>query len=308
MSRECNSFKTLNNHYDIKHMEREELRAKIYSKIDELPTLPAVLPKLLSRMEDEKSSATHIAEIISNDPALTSKVLKVSNSAYYGFSQEIAGVDRAVPLLGFNMVRSLALSIGVIDTLASDKNNSHFSQEGLWVHGLAVATAMEKLGKKSGKKKNNEHYFVVGLLHDVGKIVLSQFFNELFQQALKKAHSSSKEQLYLCEHEIIGFDHGEVGGMLLTRWKFPKVISTSISLHHQQNLPENVNPVDIAMLRIADALPQELGLGDGGNPITPVISKADLKTIGMNEKDLEDVRVHLNNAKDGIEALLGAIA
>jgi len=95
-------------------MEKNELQAKIYSKIEELPTLPVVLPRLLSLTADEKAGAAHLADAISSDPALTSKILKVSNSAYYGFSQEISSLERAIPLLGFNMVRSLALSISVI--------------------------------------------------------------------------------------------------------------------------------------------------------------------------------------------------
>ena len=92
-------------------MEKGEIHNKVYAKIDELPTLPVVLPKLLTLMESEKTGAPEVAEVISRDPALTSKILKTANSAYYGFQQEISDLGRAVPLLGFNMLKSLALSI-----------------------------------------------------------------------------------------------------------------------------------------------------------------------------------------------------
>ncbi|MBW1850980.1 MAG: HDOD domain-containing protein [Deltaproteobacteria bacterium] len=288
-------------------MEKEEFQAKIYSKIDELPTLPAVLPKLLSLIENEKSSAAHVAEVISHDSAMTAKIIKVANSAYYGFSQEISSLEKAVPLLGFNMVRSLALSIGVIESLPSGEDSTLFSREGLWVHSLAVATAMQELRKRFEKEDSNEHHFVVGLLHDIGKLVLDQFFTTLFQQALEEAHSHEKIELYVAERSIIGFDHGEIGGMVLTRWKFPDLISTSIAVHHQTDFPEGKIAKDIAMLRIADALPQGIGLGRSGNPIPPEIHENDLKILGISEEELADMREYLDSAKSGIHALLSAM-
>ena len=102
-------------------MDTGTIRARIYSKIDELPTLPTVITRILSLLEDANTNATDITEAISRDPALTSKILKVANSAYYGFSQLISDLERAVALLGFNMVKSLALSIGVMKTLPTEK-------------------------------------------------------------------------------------------------------------------------------------------------------------------------------------------
>jgi len=289
-------------------MEKEELQKIIYSKIDELPTLPAVLPKLMRLMDDEKSGAAQVADAISSDPALTSKILKVSNSAYYGFSQEISSLKNAIPLLGFNMVRSLALSIGVINSIPSHKNSPHFSREGLWVHGLAVATVMQKLSKKFGQGGNNDQYFVVGLLHDIGKLVLDLFFSDLFHQALEEANSQENMALYEAERKVIGFDHGEIGGILLSRWKFPEAITAPIGAHHQTDRQKHAFASDIAMLRIADTLPQELGLGGGGNSVIPEIHEADLKTLAMAEKDLDDMRSFLEDSKEGIFALFNAMA
>ncbi len=289
-------------------MKKTELKKIIYSKIDELPTLPAVLPKLMSQMEDERSGAEQVADTISSDPALTSKILKVSNSAYYGFSQEISSLKNAIPLLGFNMVRSLAMSIGVISSIPSHKNSSPFSREGLWVHGLAVATVMQKLSKKFGQESSNDQHFVVGLLHDIGKLVLDLFLSELFDQALEEATSQENMALYEAESNIIGFDHGEVGGILLKRWKFPEAITAPIAVHHQTDILQDSFASDIAMLRIADTLPQELGLGGGGNSLVPKIHEADLKTLAMTEKDLDDMRSFLEDSKDGIVALFSAIS
>ena len=289
-------------------MEKAQLRAKIYSRVDELPTLPAILPKLLSIMESEKSNASHVADAISHDPALTSKILKVANSAYYGFQQEIFDLQKAVALLGFNMVKSLALSIGVIDTLPSNKKSPNFSSEGLWIHSLAVATATQELRKRFGNGNKGEYLFVVGLLHDIGKVVLHQFFNDLFEEALEEARSAENMKLFEAEQRVIGLDHSQVGSMLLTRWKFPEVINNAIAVHHQAELPEGYSAHDIAILRIADTLTQELGLGEGGNPTPPDINEKDLEVLGIGKKDLQEITVYLESAGDGIHAFFNAIS
>lgn len=288
-------------------MKKNELKDKIYSKIDELPTLPAVLPKLLGLMESDRSASSDIAEAISSDPALASKTLKVANSAYYGFSQTIATLEKAVPLLGFNMVRSLALSIGVIHSLSSGKNSPHFSQEGLWIHSLAVAEAMQELATKFGKGDHNEHLFIVGLLHDIGKIVLNQFFGELFQQALEAAASQENTGLYTAERRIIGLDHADVGAMLLERWRFPAKVRNPIAVHHQDDIPEGTNANDVAMLRIANVLTQMLGLGSEGNPTPSEICDKDLKALGMNKNELEDIKTYLHSIEDRMYSFFSAI-
>jgi len=286
-------------------METDQLRRKIYSKVDELPTLPVVVPKLLSLTDNEKSSASDITEVISRDPALTSKILKVANSAYYGFPQEITDVKRAVALLGFNIVRSLALSIGVMRSMPSGKKSPYFSEEDLWLHSLAVATLMSELGDKFGKGDDYEHSFVIGLLHDIGKIVLDQFFSDLFHKTLEETHDLGKQAAHVAERKIIGFDHGEIGAMLLERWKFPGVISNAIAVHHQIEIPESANAYDVAMLRIADFLALELESEEEGKF---EIKEADFKVLGMKEKDLEELREYLRSAEDEIKAFYNAMS
>ena len=289
-------------------MEKNDVLRKIYSKIDEIPTLPAVIPKLLGVMERDGANASDIAGTISTDPALSSKILKVANSAYYGFSQEILSLKLAMPLLGRNMVRSLALSIGVIQSLPSDRKSPNFSDKGLWVHGLAVATLMQELGKRFNNWGNADHFFITGLLHDIGKVVLNQHFNEIFQEALAEVHNEGVAGLHIAESQLIGFDHGEIGAILLTRWKFPDVISNTIAAHHQTKTPEGTNDRDVAMLRIANALPQELGLGQDGNPVPPAISGQDLKVLEIGENEIEEIRTYLVGVKDEIYALFDAMA
>jgi putative nucleotidyltransferase with HDIG domain len=287
-------------------MDKKALLATIYTKIDELPTLPAVVPKLLSLMEDATSDTRAVTEAVSHDPSLTAKILKVANSAYYGFPQEITDLERGVALLGFNMVKSLALSLGVLRNLQSDKTRPHFSQEDLWLHSVGVATAMRELGLRHGKGEDNDTLFIVGLLHDVGKVVLDQFFSDLFQRAFDRSISRN-EALHLSEREIIGFDHGQVGGYLLDRWKFPEIISHPIAIHHQTDLPEDGNPSDLAILRIADALSSQIILEESDASLIPQIGARDLETLQMKEEDVADITNYLEGTKAGIHAFFNAM-
>ena len=288
-------------------MDQKNIQQKIYAKIDELPTLPAVVPRLLSLVESEKSSATEVINVISRDPAITSKVLKVANSAYYGFSQQISDLRHAVALLGFKMVRSLALSIGIIQTFPSGKKLPNFSVEGLWLHSLSVATILQELGRRFGHRDANGSLFVVGLLHDIGKIALYAFFCDLFQKALEAAYHLEGTRLHLAEQKIIGIDHCQVAGMLLTRWKFPGKIVGPIAFHHHFEEAEEADHTDTAMLRIANIIAQELDLGDGGNRMVNDVATSDLRLLRMTDEDIDDMKAYSQSIKVEIQALFSAM-
>lgn len=234
-------------------MDKDTLRNKIYSKIDELPTLPSTVTRLLTLFEDKRSNASVITELIQKDPALAAKILKVANSAYYGFSQKISDLERAVALLGFNMVKSLAVSIGVMKSLPI-QNKTNFSVKELWNHSVKVAILLREMGKRLYSEKESEHLFILGLLHDVGMIVFDQFFSDKFQEVLEEAQSAERKDLYRIEQKIIGFDHGEIGGMLLTRWNFPPIISTSVNSHHHKFSTGEDLTKEIMLLKLGDII------------------------------------------------------
>jgi putative nucleotidyltransferase with HDIG domain len=282
-------------------MDRDTLRARICSRIDELPTLPVVVPRVLRLMDDEMTGASTVADVVSRDPALTAKILKVANSAYYGFAQRIGSLDQAVPLLGFRMVRSLALSIGVIHALPSAHASGRDAQAGIWIHSLAVATAMERIGTRLRTSGRRDHPFVLGLLHDVGRIVLSEYFPDLFEQTARLAADSPETGLAQAERAVIGVDHGEVGAMLLGRWRFPDSIRNVIEVHHHGDTSGAVDPMDLALLRVADAVTQQLGMGEGPAAGAPEIRTGDRETLALGNADLDDVQSHLNGARQGIE-------
>ncbi len=288
-------------------MKIEKLRSIIYSKIDELPTLPTVVPRILSLMEEASSDVEKITEAISHDPALTSKILKVANSAYYGFPQKISSLERAVALLGFNMVKSLAVSVGVIRSLPSKVTAEAFSIEDLWVHSLAVATAIRRMEEGKGHSEYTETLFIVGLLHDVGKIILAEFLPNEFAAAVERSRSDVAEPLYEAERQIIGIDHGEVGGILLSRWKFPNVIVEPVTKHHSPEESWTDFLGETAILTIADALARQASIGNAcSGPVGEVSEKA-LEILKMDRQTVGKVREELGEVEEGIYGFFHAI-
>jgi putative nucleotidyltransferase with HDIG domain len=285
-----------------KGMEREEIfRRKIYSKIEELPTIPIIVTKLINVIEDENSSVSDVVELISKDMALTTKLLKVANSAYYGFSQNISSLNQAVALLGFNIVRSLLVSIEVMKRFSGGEKSEYFSHEGLWLHNLAVATIMEYFKKKYGKNKNSSSIFIIGLLHDLGKIILDQFFHELFEDVLKHANGEKPKSLHIVEKELIGLNHNEVGAMLLKRWRFPAEIINPIEYMHNKNRPQDVNIYDIALLRITNSIAQQIEFGKEGNSKPNDIDKSDLDILSIGDLELTEIKNFLKEKTDDIK-------
>ena len=287
-------------------MEKATFRNKIYSKINELPTLPSTVTRLLAMFEDKSSNVSLVTEVIHRDPSLAAKILKVANSAYYGFSQKISDLERAVALLGFNMVKSLAVSIGVMKSLPSQNKSSVLGKD-LWLHSVTVALLMRKMGKHLYGKKDSEYLFILGLLHDVGMVVFDQFFNEEFQGVLKEAQFADRKDIYKIERKVIGLDHGEAGGMLLTRWNFPSIISLAVTGHHLDFIEEELTK-EIALLKLGDILSRfdkqsELKPEKQDNALNQLI-----RYLGVDDSFVNEILDFRESRKDEITVFFSSIS
>lgn len=202
---------------------------KEVQKIKNLPTLPAVYVKMFKLLNDIDSNISDIIFTIENDQSMTSKVLKLSNSSYYGFSRQITSIRDAVTLLGFTTVLSLTVSISVFDNFFSSKE-SNFNLNAFWYHSISTAFYSTIISKELGIKNHNE-IFVGSLLHDIGKIILLLKFHDKFIKAVDYSREN-KLDLYKSESIFIGTNHVEVSRWLMDRWNFPQAISNIICYHH----------------------------------------------------------------------------
>ena len=210
-------------------MDREEIWLEIRN-IKELPTLPGVATRILEVTSQNEAGAQELAEIVRNDPAVSAKVLKMANSAFFGFSHQITTIPQAVVVLGFTSVRSLALGVSVFDTLSPTNISSEFDRQAFWVHAIGTATAARMVAKAIGQRDAGTP-FVAGLLHDLGKVILDTYFTEIYQEVVQKVTKEGRSAADV-EKEVLNLTHAEVGGWLAFRWKFPDILVIPIEHHH----------------------------------------------------------------------------
>lgn len=284
----------------------EDIHHRIYSCIEEIPTLPAVVPRILAVLEDEDADVDQIAEVISHDPSVTAKILRVANSAYYGFSGEIATLPKAIVLIGLRMVKSLAVSIPLIHAFPGVRaGESGLSPRELWIHSLAVATLLQRLAHRR-RHPNPESLFITGILHDVGQLILAHFFPPLFQRALLDVERGAVERLDIAERELFGADHGTVAGILLRRWKFPKNLVAPVAHHHSDEIPEEVDRIALAGLRIADHAACRAGFSPGSHE-EPTLLETDLHELQLEPEDVTDLCDYPETHRDGLVSFYEAV-
>lgn len=210
-------------------MDKEAVK-RIVDRLKDIPTLPTVVQKIISIVDSPDTSASDLNKAISTDQALSAKVLKLVNSAFYGFPKKIETLQHAIVILGFNTVRSLALSISMLDFFSKRSVRHQINYIEFWRHSIGCS-ALARMIAKNAFPAIAEESFVAGLLHDIGILVLDQFFPVDFSQVLETIEKD-KLTLYKAEKEVFDFTHSDVGRMLAERWNLPDALLYSIAYHH----------------------------------------------------------------------------
>jgi putative nucleotidyltransferase with HDIG domain len=240
----------------------EEETKKVISRLKDLPTLPQVVAKVMQIVSNPMASAADLNEVIAVDPALTAKVLRLANSAYYGFPKEITTIAQAVVILGFNTIRNLALSVSVHKMLFEGKDRSQFSPREFWKHSVGTAVASKMLARRIGFKAE-ENAFTAGLLHDIGKSFFEQFYHSDYMGALEGAQAG-QQALWECERERMGLDHAQVGAWMAERWNLPADLQAAI-LHHHHPQEEGQHQVMVSLVHAANEICLMQGIGASGD-------------------------------------------
>lgn len=201
-------------------------------KID-LPSIPATLARVIQITNSEDATAEELAGVVMLDQSLATKVLRIANSAYYGRRYKAETVTEAVLTLGFSSVRNLAASASVVDALFPRQMFPGFDWQSMWIHSVTCAVGSEviyTLGSGRGRA-SDEAAFVVGLLHDVGKLILARALPHRFRQVIE-ACRDYEFPMVRAERNILSTDHAKVGGELAEQWEFPEKLRAGIAHHH----------------------------------------------------------------------------
>jgi HD-like signal output (HDOD) protein len=282
------------------------LRRQIES-IKQLPTLPQVMARVMEVITDPKSSASDLGREIAKDQSLTAKILRMVNSAFYGFYRRIDGVADAVAILGYNEVRILTLTISVFDSFGPSRTG--WDRPGFWQHALATAIGTEMLAQ--GSQSLTKEAYVAGLLHDIGKVAFDKLLGSEWIRLLRKAEAEGRA-LDQMEQEEFGACHATAGGWLAEQWHLPERISQAITLHH--NLDEMQREHALTpLVHLANIVVKQEGIGYSGNPQG---KEVDLQELGalwppqlgkLDEKKVEDVRGRVREESRAMSAALSYI-
>jgi len=265
--------------------------------ISHIATLPEVTMKIIKLVEDPESTAQDLNKVISNDPALGARILKVVNSAFYGLPGQIGSINRAIVLLGLNAVKNIAIAASLAKLFRGGKISANFDARDLWLHSIATATATRLLSDKCGLGLPDEA-FLAGLIHDLGIMVEIQSRRPKFIEALNKVEAEGCT-LREAEFACIGATHEMFGAGLCKLWKFPVSFQYVTGFHHHPMDLAPKNRTLACLVHIADhiAAKLEIGFTHDTDPQTPVAG-AILTHLNLTQADIDEIAEQLPEAME----------
>jgi len=266
--------------------------------VKEVPTLPIVYQQLFSKMSNPNVSVPQLAEIVSKDQSLAIKILKLVNSAFYGYKKEITTISRAMVILGFRTVRNAALAISVFDYVSGCAEDDKFPIEDFWKHSLCTASAAKVLGQKVGIKQQEET-FVCGLLHDVGKLIMKKYFEDDFNEVVDLAVNEGLSWS-AAEQKILAVNHCSLAKAVLRSWNFPPNLVEAVQFHHTLS-PGASYPDMVALINLSNHLSYML---DMGSPASSAAAECDPVALRELNTTMEQVLTHKDEILTETEAAL----
>ncbi|MDP8208678.1 MAG: HDOD domain-containing protein [Candidatus Electryonea clarkiae] len=283
---------------------KDEIFAKI-ARIGDLPTLPEVALNVSRLVDDPASNISDIVHVIRNDPSLTSKILKIANSAFYGMRRRIESLNMALVILGMREISSLVTAICVFKAFPQNNLGVKFDYHQFWLHSTGVGEVAKLMGRRLGFREVSG-LFTGGLLHDLGKIIEAKYFLDEFVECLRL---SAEENIPLHEAEvrILGVDHAEIGAWLAEQWGLPLFLNNIIKYHHNVEAATS-NKSEVALINISNSFCKTTDYGFGGdnvqvsikdNPAWDILisNKADAVSFDL-EKFMVDMESEIQHAKE----------
>lgn len=280
------------------------LRKYIDKAMVDLPAMPGVVMQVIQATESETASASDIERLLSVDPAIATKLLKVVNSAYFGLPRQITNINQTVTILGMHQVRNLVMSIGVLNMMNSASPRLVETQKAFWQHSFASATCAELLAKaKNLPKKDVESAFVGGLLHDVGRLFLFTMFNLAYKDVLNRS-LATKTPVDEVERSVLGVTHVELGGLLAEKWNFPSGL-VQIIRSHTPLPPTEIDPI-LYCIHIAHAVANSVSSPEICGTFRPVDVRA-RQWLGATDAQFEELQNVTSSAVQRARDLFGVL-
>ena len=268
-------------------MSNERLAAYLEGASQDLPTIPKVATRVIEAIDDPDSSVDDIRALIEQDPALTARVMKISNSSLYSFATEIRSLDQALALLGSRTVRNLVMAVAMREAYTEFGE----LEQMLWAHSSAAGPACAALARRIGGVDPDEA-FTLGLLHDIGKAALANSHRAEYEDVFRRV-TEENVSFKDAERDHFGFDHAELGAHVAERWELPAVIVSVIRHHHDPDALASLSePVQrmTALVSVTTACLSRLGSGrpQAVEALDPSRMAA-WKHLGLGDDDVEEL-------------------
>ncbi|MGD9159021.1 MAG: HDOD domain-containing protein [Desulfobacteraceae bacterium] len=272
--------------------QEKKLKIKqIQTYISKMPSLSTTVTKVLEICNHPNTSPGDLNKVISLDPVLTGKVLKLINSAYYSLPNQVASLTRAIIMLGLNTVKNLALSTAILENLGSTGNSKGLSMDDFWTHSICVGVTAKSVASAVGIPVTlRDEYFLTGLLHDLGKIPLNNRFPEIYMKSLEFT-SVKQLPLYKTEEIVLGINHMEVGQMIAEKWQLNDSMKESLYYHHNPEEAKEENRLMVSIIALANACANKFETGTAGDifPKDQLLLKL-LKLTGLEWQTIEEIQ------------------
>jgi HD-like signal output (HDOD) protein len=252
---------------------------------ENLSVLPEIARQVITLSNDVNTPAHYLEKLISKDVALATKIIKVANSSYYG-SRNLSSIGRAIAVLGFSAVRSVAVTLVYQQAISFRPSAPNFNLAQFWSHSLATAVGARALAQAVLPEAQDELY-VGGMLHDVGMLIMDRFEPTVFSTSLKVAKEQNRP-VYQVENELTGYNHALLGGLVAQKWDFSPLLVSMIGGHHDISSVNEAHRKPVAILMVANDVARNVGLNNQsiGDAITPEI----FDISGVKEEHIEDAK------------------
>lgn len=252
----------------------------------DIPTLPSVASEILTVANNPMTSANDVSDIIHKDQALTSKVLKLVNSAFYGFPGKIKTIQHSVVIIGFNKVKNIVMAASLFD-LTKGKEKKLLNIPHFWIYSLTTAIAAQETIKYIDPKVSPDDLFVAGLIHSIGTLILDQVFPKEYMLVLEKRNSSNSD-ISIVEKEELGFTHMQAGEWATEKWQLPLMLRSCIRYYRTPTLAKYDHEA-VAAVHIGSVISRSLGINFESFDLATPFDKKIISKYHLNVDKLDEI-------------------
>jgi len=267
----------------------EKVTKASIERIRDLPTLPEVAARVMVLASNPASSVSDIRALIERDPVLAAKLLNVANSAMYGMRRQIGTIQLALVILGMNEVSSIVTSLCVFTAFCNMPDDEVFDRDRFWEHSAGCGAIARMLSRRLGLRMEGRE-FVAGLMHDMGRILIDQYFHEEFVEIVQRTQDGEMRMRDV-EKEVLGTSHDEIGGWLADRWGLPDALVEAIAYHHAPTCARMDRPLT-AVVHLSDLFCRAKGIGFSGEMEGfSIVDDEAWKLLAEDHPELEDMDI-----------------